>query len=212
MSQLEYLIALISIIVGLGLTDLARSFRDLVRPGRPVEWHWLPLAWAAIVFMLVVQLWWETFGALQKDLFADAIAFLPYLLIFLVLYLACSFALPDPTWEAPTAPAWDAASSDDVLDLEVFYFSASHRRSFFGMLMTLLILGQIISLVFPLLLEGSPTSSLLQRGLNFGINLVVAAVLASLIVTDRWWVHAIVTVFTFGGVTTTLIVGVSSLG
>jgi hypothetical protein len=32
MSQLEYLIALISIIVGLGVTDLAQSVRELVRP------------------------------------------------------------------------------------------------------------------------------------------------------------------------------------
>lgn len=47
MSQLEYLIALISIIVGLGLTELARSRRELVRPSRRVRWHWLPLACGA---------------------------------------------------------------------------------------------------------------------------------------------------------------------
>ena len=35
MSQLEYLIALISIIVGLGVTDLAQSVREWVRPSRP---------------------------------------------------------------------------------------------------------------------------------------------------------------------------------
>jgi hypothetical protein len=34
-SQLEYLIALIFIIVGLGVTDLAQSVRELVRPSRP---------------------------------------------------------------------------------------------------------------------------------------------------------------------------------
>jgi len=56
MSQLEYLIALVSIIVGLGLTDLARSLRELVRPGREVRWHWLPLAWAAIAFTVIVQI------------------------------------------------------------------------------------------------------------------------------------------------------------
>jgi hypothetical protein len=44
MSQLEYLVALISIIVGLGLTDLAQSFRELIRPGHSVRWDGLPLA------------------------------------------------------------------------------------------------------------------------------------------------------------------------
>ncbi|MCS3650350.1 hypothetical protein [Salinibacter ruber] len=42
MSQIEYLIPLVSIIVGLGLADLIQSVRELVRPNRAVRWHWLP--------------------------------------------------------------------------------------------------------------------------------------------------------------------------
>ncbi|MFO8099644.1 MAG: hypothetical protein R6T83_08515, partial [Salinibacter sp.] len=44
MSQLEYLVAILSIIVGLALTDLARSLREPVRPDRTVRWNWLPSA------------------------------------------------------------------------------------------------------------------------------------------------------------------------
>jgi hypothetical protein len=43
MSRLEYLIALLSIIVGLALTNMAQSRRELVRPDRNVRWHWLLL-------------------------------------------------------------------------------------------------------------------------------------------------------------------------
>ena len=43
MSQLEYLVALLSIIVGLALANMAQSLRELVRPDRNVRWHWLPL-------------------------------------------------------------------------------------------------------------------------------------------------------------------------
>jgi hypothetical protein len=44
MSQLEYLIVLVSILIGLGLADLTRSLRELVRPELAVRWHGLPLA------------------------------------------------------------------------------------------------------------------------------------------------------------------------
>lgn len=37
MIQLKNLVALLSIIVGLGLTDLAQSFRELLRPGHSVR-------------------------------------------------------------------------------------------------------------------------------------------------------------------------------
>lgn len=64
MTQPEYIAALLSIIVGLGLTDLARSLRELVRPQRRVDWHWLPLLWAATTFLLAVQIWWNSFSFL----------------------------------------------------------------------------------------------------------------------------------------------------
>jgi len=217
MSQLEYLIALISIIVGLGLTNLAKSLRDLVRPGRPVRWHWLPLAWTVIVFMIVVQLWWDSFGTLQRELFGDALAFLPYLLIYLVLYLACSFALPDPTWEAPassravSSTTARSSSTSEPLDLEAFYFSVPHRRGFFGTLIVLLVIGQLVTLVFPLL-QGRTSTAPATKPLNVGVNLALVGLLAGLIASDRWWIHAIVTVLTFAGTAATLIVGLPSIG
>lgn len=209
MSQLEYLIALISIIIGLGLTDLARSLRDLIRPGRPVRWHWLPLTWTAIVFMLVVQLWWNSFEVLQRDLFADAVAFLPFLLMFLVLYLACSFALPDPGWEE-TGPSDANHSSNAPLDLEIFYFSASHRRGFFGTMVGLLALAQLISISFPLL-EGTSPGAPGNIAVNVGTNVGALVLFAGLIVTDRWWYHAGVTILALAAVAATLAVGIPPL-
>ncbi len=51
-----HLVALISIIVGLGLTDLAQSIRELIRPGHSVRWDGLPLGWAAFTFLLTILL------------------------------------------------------------------------------------------------------------------------------------------------------------
>ena len=211
MSQLEYLIALISIIVGLGLADLARSLRELVRPDRAVRWHWLPLAWATTVFLLVLQLWWASFGALQAELFSRVLVFLPYLLAFLVLYLACSFALPDAEWESGAGGGEGGGGEGEVLDLKEFYFSPAHRQWFFGIMILLLVLGQVISTA---LVAFSDTGSLdvRTRMMTIGYNLGIGALFASLIVTRRWWVHAVVTLLVLVAVIYSLAAQIPPLG
>ena len=206
MSQLEYLIALISIIVGLGLADLARSVRELVRPDRPVRWHWLPLTWATIVFLTTLQLWWVSFRTLRVELFGRPLVFLPYLLMFLVLYLACSFALPDVEWASG-----GATNGSDLLDLEDFYYSPAHRRWFFGIMILLLVLGQVVSTA---LIAFSETGQLdvLDRAKTVAFNVGIGALLASLILTRRWWVHAGVTVLVLGTLLYTLAVQIPPLG
>jgi hypothetical protein len=97
MSQLESLIALLSIIVGLGITDLAQSVRELVRPSRAVDWHYLPVLWAGNVVLILLQFWWVSFNALREPLFGQPLVFLPYRLTFVGLF-ACAFALPDLDW------------------------------------------------------------------------------------------------------------------
>ena len=209
MSQLEYLIALISIIVGLGFTDLAQSLRELVRPSRPVKWHWLPLLWTANIFLIALQFWWVSFNVLQSEIFGRALAFLPYLLLFVGLYLACAFALPDLRWGPSTPASSPESTGNDGLDLEAFYFSEGHRRWFFGTLIGVTFLAQIISL--PLfLVQGKLT--LLQAGIVFGQNALLAALLAGLILTSRWWAHAGVGVLLFAALVYALGAGVSPIG
>jgi len=216
-TQPEYIVALLSIIVGLGLTDLAQSVRELVRPRRPTNWHWLPLLWAASTFLLAVQLWWNAFSSI-KD--ATAQFFFPYLTSFLLLYLTCAFALPDPEWEAPRKnaaepsvdspdlPAGETPSGNETtpLDLEAFYFSSLHRRWYFGMFIAFVVTGQV----------GFQTARVLGGGeiieRAFLTNGVLVALLAALIPTDRWWVHAPISVLCFlmiGGSTINNILGLA---
>jgi hypothetical protein len=203
MSQIGYLVPLVSIIVGLGLADLIQSFRELVRPNRAVRWHWLPVLWSAIIFLLVLQIWWTSFGVLQVAVFGRVLVFLPYLLMFLALYLACAFALPDPDWtpDSDTPPHPDGAGSaraaSGPLDLEAFYYSVTHRRWFFGTLITIVVLFEIITILFFLVEKDASLLSVLAR--RWEALSVVPAVLALLIATDRWWVHGILGVLAFGG-------------
>lgn len=83
---------LVSIIAGLGLTNLAQSFRVLIRPGHPVRWDGLPLAWSAFVFLFTILLWWNGFSILEGTGEAGRV-FLIYLLIFFLIYLCCAFVL-----------------------------------------------------------------------------------------------------------------------
>lgn len=200
MSQLEYLIALLSIIVGLALTDLARSLRELVRPDRTVRWHWLPLAWSASVFLILVWLWWNSFTVLKSSMFSEALAFVPYLGQFLLLYLTCSLALPSPDREKGITAGLEkrapekgrAAGEEDVLDLEAFYFLTSRRRWFFGALAaTSGTIGVLSASVF--LYYGAPTLTSLAAGVGktLAVNFTPAALATVLAVTDRWWLHAV---------------------
>lgn len=206
MTQLEYLIALISIIVGLSLADLFRSVRELVRPDRTVRWHWLPLLWATTVLLVILQLWWVSFRVLQDDIFARVLVFLPYLLMFLVLYLICSFALPDPDWESS-----DDAETPIVLSLKSFYFSTAHRRWFFGALIALLILSQVISNTLRMF-TGEVSVNLVDQAQTAGFNLLVTALLGGLIASRRWWLHALVAVFFFCAVVYSLATQITPLG
>ncbi|MCS4047570.1 hypothetical protein GGQ04_002719 [Salinibacter ruber] len=197
MSQPEYIAALLSIIVGLALTDLAQSFRELVRPQRKVNWHWLPLLWATNMFFLAIQLWWNSFALLTE---ATSTFFFPFLLTFLLLYLACAFALPDPGWRK-SQPRGDAPGSrvsvetlvtEPSLDLKAFHFSKAHRWWFFGILIGSLVAGQVGTQVARALAEGF-SASRVEMLVNGG----AAVLLGTLGLTDRWWVHAPLSVLSF---------------
>lgn len=206
MSQIEYLLPLVSIIVGLGLADLIQSVRELVRPNRAVRWHWLPVLWSAFTFLLVLQIWWTASTILRREAFGEVLVFLPYLLNILGIYLLCAFALPDPDWSAgaggENSQSHDAPlPSDTVLDLRTFYFSSSHRRWFFGTMVAITVLFETISVSF-LLIEMD--RALLEWALQRWPVLGLVAGLAALIATDRWWLHAVLSIIAFGGVVATL--------
>jgi hypothetical protein len=206
MSQIEYLLPLVSIIVGLGLADLAKSVRELIRPNRTVRWHWLPLLWSAFTFLFVLQVWWTSSNILRRDAFADVLVFLPYLLVIVGLYLICAFALPDPGWSAERSASHgedrDATVlSDTVLDLKAFYFSVSHRQWFFGTLIAIGVLFEIISLSYFLIETDSGLVEFVRGRWETSVFLVG---LAALMVSDRWWVHAVLSIMALWGAVATL--------
>jgi len=87
---------LISIIVGLGLTEMFGKLYRLIRNRRRVRWDLLPLAWVVTLFLLVLNFWWSLFlrmdGSSQARTVADfGLILLPPILLF----VATASVLPD---------------------------------------------------------------------------------------------------------------------
>ena len=58
MTPFEYILPLVSVLVGLAIADLAVSFNRLLRARRRVTWDWLALLAAFIALVAVLDIWW----------------------------------------------------------------------------------------------------------------------------------------------------------
>ena len=87
MSPFEFVTVLISIILGLGITQIMSGIADLIHQWEKVKLYWPHLLWVMLVFILHVQEWW-----LVYELKSVTVWRLPYFL-FQVLYPISLFIL-----------------------------------------------------------------------------------------------------------------------
>ena len=94
MSQFEYLSVLVSIIIGLALTQLLSGAARLIQRRRRIRMHAATLCWMLVLFLVDIQVWWVAFerrGSEEWEYFS----FLLYLLIPVTLFLLNYLVLPD---------------------------------------------------------------------------------------------------------------------
>lgn len=108
MTTFEFVLPLVSVLVGLALADLAVSVHRLLRARRRVRWDWLPLAAALLAALAVFNLWWGFFSFRAELPYHTLGGFLPFAAQLFILFLLNAAALPD---EVP----------DEGLDLRAFY-------------------------------------------------------------------------------------------
>ena len=95
MDATSHSIALISIIVGLGLTELLLSLHRLIHARRDVRWDPLPLLWTAIVFLVLLNYWWALAQRRDGSELAHTAGAYGLLLVHpLLLFLLCASVLP----------------------------------------------------------------------------------------------------------------------
>ena len=87
-------LTLVSIVVGLGLAELLLNFQRLVRERRNVGWDALPLAWALVVLVAVVNYWWGIRAIMAGARNWTTGDFMIAMIAPVFLFLACAAALP----------------------------------------------------------------------------------------------------------------------
>jgi hypothetical protein len=108
-------LTLISIVVGLGLTELLLTFYRLVQARRRVTWDALPLAWALLILVAVVNFWWGIRAIMAGASGWTTGEFMLAMLSPIFIFLACAAALPK-------------VDSGDSLDMKAAY--ADERTAF----------------------------------------------------------------------------------
>ena len=61
MTPFEYVIVLISIILGLGITTILTGVAELIKHGKPLKIYTPYIIWIALVFVIHLQEWWVSY-------------------------------------------------------------------------------------------------------------------------------------------------------
>jgi hypothetical protein len=62
MDEFSYLSVLISVILGLAVTQILKDFRGIVLSRARIRIYWPVLVWAALLLLVCFQHWWAMFG------------------------------------------------------------------------------------------------------------------------------------------------------
>lgn len=176
MDAFSYLSVLLSIIIGLGMSQVLTASGRLIRHRDLVRAYWPPLVWAGVLLLIYVQAWWSMFG-LRTHADWSFLAFSVVLLQTVTLYMMAAVVLPEQV-------------DDRGVDLRTHY--ERHRRWIFGFLLAtvcvsvlkeLTIEGRLperLNLVFHALMAGSCVSAMLVRNARYHEVLAVTSVFAML--------------------------------
>lgn len=174
MTQFDYLVPLVAIMIGLALTDLAASFHRLMR-GRPrVRWHWFPFAAAVMVILAILEMWWNLPHLSRPGQGFTVGMFLPFLAELMLLYLLASAALPDDV------PAGG-------VDLQAYYFE--NRRYFWSLFAALLAMFVLHRLGTAWAVYGPRAVARMIP--NVVPNVILIAIVVSLAISGRRWWHGL---------------------
>lgn len=133
MTPFEYILPLVSVLVGLAIADPAVSIHRLLRARHRVRWDWLPLAVALLAVLAVLELWWIFYASREAAFFTTLGGFLPLAAQLILVFLLTAAALPD------TVPA-------DGLDLRAFYdANGPYFWSLYAVYLAFIIAFRIIS-------------------------------------------------------------------
>ena len=108
MEAFSYLSVLLSIILGLAITQVLQGYRGLLLSRSRVTLYGPTIIWSALLLVFSAQLWWASFGLAGHKQW-DFATFAVILLQTVLLYMMSAIVLPD-------------MPSDGSVDLKAHYF------------------------------------------------------------------------------------------
>jgi hypothetical protein len=94
MDEFSYLSVLISVILGLAITQILKGFRGILLSRTRIRIYWPVIAWAALLLLICVQSWWAMFELRHYQQWTFA-AFAVVLLQTIVTYMLAGLVFPD---------------------------------------------------------------------------------------------------------------------
>jgi hypothetical protein len=171
----SYLSVLLSIVLGLALTQILQGFRGRMLSHARVRYYWPTQLWAAILLLVCTQTWWAMFDLRNRTAwqFDD---FMVLLAQTTMTYLLAGLVFPD-------------FPDEKSIDLREHYFT--QRRRFF----TLLLGASLVSIARDLVLNHT-----LPERTNLLFHMIYIAVAVAGLATAREWLHKAIAVITVGTV------------
>jgi hypothetical protein len=167
----SYLSVLLSIIIGIGMSQILTTMGRLIQQRDAVRFYWPPLLWAGMLLLIYVQSWWAMFG-LRTHTEWRFLEFVIVLLQTITLYMMAAVVLPDQIEESG-------------VDLRVHY--EKHQRWLFGFLLATL----LVSVLKDVILGGR-----LPERANLGFHVFLALSAISAMVVRRVRYHEFLAVLT----------------
>jgi hypothetical protein len=164
MDAFSYLSVLLSIILGLAITQVLKGFRGILLARRRVRLYWPVPLWAILLLLMFVQSWWAMFDLREVRIWTFP-AFSIVLLQTILSYMLAAIVFPD-------------FSGNETTDLRAHYFE--HARWFFGLTIGVL----LASLSKDLVLSGH-----LGDPLNVAFHAAFAALALVAMLTRSGWYH-----------------------
>jgi hypothetical protein len=160
----SYLSVLLSIVLGLAITQVLQGFRGLILARAKVKLYPPTLIWAGFALLIAIQAWWASFSMRTRANWTF-VALLVIMLQVISMYMVAALVLPN-------------VNGDAIVDLRDHYFA--HRTWFFGA-----VFGSVFfSLAKDLALYGHLPGQIDSMFLSiFGVAAIVAAI------TRQEWLH-----------------------
>ncbi len=164
MDAFSYLSVLLSIILGLAMTQILTAAGRMIRARERVTLYAPPVIWATMLLVIDVQIWWAMFGYRTRTHW-EFVEFMMVLLQTVSAYMLAAVVLPD---EVPA----------EGVNLREYY----ERNSpwLFGFLITTV----LVSILKELMLEGR-----LPVPLNLAFHVLLLATATAAIAIRRPWFH-----------------------